>query len=295
MRRAPSANRAKPSRSEVDMGREPGHYAVIKYRHDAHRDEVINVGVVLWNESHSALKVAFDTSLERVRRLYPNARLDSVKDSMRIFKESAMKSPAMVEQLLEPRGALFLSDRRTIQSENLAIELADLFESYVGTAYDELEIDEEFATSGRQRNRTYRYVKGRMNDMFRELRVYDHLNTPAARALRIAPCKSGWTHVFEYAYTVPELVRIELLSFDQDTEDARVFKARGWVHLMEDVIGTPGERIEVVCQPPTERLFAEAYEFIKKILEPIQARVVVVHDDDELWRYCQATRDAIQR
>lgn len=61
-------------------------YAVIRYVPRVDREEFVNIGLVMMNKRHKWMKALIILDEERIRALYPDADLDSLKRQSRLFE-----------------------------------------------------------------------------------------------------------------------------------------------------------------------------------------------------------------
>ncbi len=181
---------------------------------------------------------------------------------------------------------MVVTELRAVRCADLDVEIDDLFETFVTPA--EVDSDEP-----REKHRSTRFIKGRMNEFFKTLGILKKLvNDEQAQQLRVVQCKSGVKHTFDYAYRNGVVHRIEAVSFDYGTSIERVARARSFANLAEDVLNSPdGQQtvIEAVVQAPTEPLEPEVYEQAKKILGTVSIHQTEVFTDHDLERFCGRT------
>lgn len=262
-------------------------YAIIKYAHDPLRHEPVNVGVALWPVDQPAdLKWRFDDSCRRVERLYPSASARAVKIALSAFREAVVMDPDTLSRGYGGAGTILVTEPRAVRCADLDVEIGDLFETFVTPA--EIDNDEP-----REKRRSTRFIKSRMNDFFKKLGVLKKLaNDEEAQQLRVVQCRSGVKHTFDFAYRNGAIHRIEPISFDYGTSLERIARARSFANMAEDVLGSPDGQdsvIEAVIQAPAEPLEPEVYEQAKKILSTVAVTQTEVRDDADLERFCART------
>jgi hypothetical protein len=262
-------------------------FTIIKYAHDPLRHEPVNVGVALWKvEDPTTLVWRFDDSFRRVERLYPSASTRAVKVALAAFREVATLNFDTLVNGYGGSGSVLITEPRATRCEDLDVEVADLFETYVEPA--ETDSDEP-----REKHRSSRFVKGRMNEFFKRLGVLKRLqNDQEAQRLRLVHCKSGVKHAFDYAYRNGVVHRIDAISFDYGTSIEKIARARSFANLADDVLKSSDGQdtvIEAVIQAPTEPLEPDVYDQAKKILDTVPLCQNEVFTDEDLEKYCTQT------
>jgi len=266
-------------------------YSLIKYAHDPLRQELINVGAVIWRiDEPNAAKWRFDGTMKRVEKLYPTANPRAVKTALAAFKQMAENDPTALTMGASGTGSIVLTEPRAVRCADMEVEISDLFDTLVAPA-------EADAEEPREKHRSSRFIKGRMNEIFKKLGVLKAVSSEE-QELRIVECKSGVKHTFDFAYRNGAIHRIDALSFDHGSNPDRVARARSFANLVTDLAeahGNPGETIiEAVVQVPTESLQSDVYEQAKKILNtvPTLKRFEVTSDSD-LEKYCEQTKSQL--
>lgn len=262
-------------------------FTIIKYAHDLLRQEPVNVGVALWKiEDPATLVWRFDDSFRRVERLYPSASTRAVKVALAAFREATALNPDTLVNGYGGSGSVLITEPRATRCEDLDVEVADLFEMYIEPA--ETDNDEP-----REKHRSSRFVKGRMNEFFKRLGVLKRLqNDQEAQRLRLVHCRSGVKHAFDYAYRNGAVHRIDALSFDHGTSIEKISRARSFANLAEDVLNSSDGQntvIEAVIQAPTEALEPDIYAQAKQILDTVPLHQTEVFTDEDLENYCAKT------
>jgi hypothetical protein len=267
-------------------------YAVIKYAHDPLRQEMINVGVVIWRvDDPQDARWRFDSDLRRVERLYPTVNPRAVRAALSALKLMAEADPGIFVTGVGGPGSIVLTEPRAARCADMDVESADLYDTLVAPA-------EGDAEEPREKHRSSRFIKGRMNDVFKKLGALKTLATDdSAKHLRLVECRSGVKHTFDYAYRNGAIHRIDALSFDHGTAADRIGRARSFANLVEDCLKGPGADgsavIQAVIQVPTEALGVEGYTEAKKILHTVPLRQTEVCTDADLEKFCIETTEQL--
>ena len=264
-------------------------YSLVKYGHDPLRQEFVNVGVVIWRvDAPAVARWRFDGTMKRVEKLYPSANPRAVKTALAAFKQMVETDPGLLSSGIGGTGSIVVTEPRGVRCADMDVEIADLFDTLVTPA-------EADAEEPREKHRSSRYLKGRMNEFFKKLGVLKQVTD--AQELRIVDCKSGVKHAFDFAYRKGVVHRIDTLSFDHGTNSDRIVRARSFANLVTDIVdATRAEDnavIEAVVQVPTESLQLDIYEEAKKILNTLPSpklKRIEVRDDSDLGKYCEQTK-----
>jgi Protein of unknown function (DUF3037) len=263
-------------------------YAVLKYAHDPVRHEPVNVGVVIWQiEEPFVARWRFDGTMKRIEKLYPSANLRAVKHALAAFRQMIENQPDLLISGVGGVGSIFITEPRAVRCVDMDVELGDLFDVMVRPA--EADADEP-----REKHRSARFIRARMNEIFKGLGVLNALLTDdCAKQLRIIECKSGVKHTFDFAYQNGTVHRIDALSFDHGSNPDRIARARSFANLAADVANAPDAKdavIEAVIQVPTESLESDVYDQALKILHTVPITITEVRSDADLQTYCERTR-----
>jgi hypothetical protein len=266
-------------------------YAVVQYHHDLLRKEPVNVGAVVWSIADpSQIRWKFDSGLRRVEKLYGSANPRTIRAALAAFQHMVEANPACLAAGPGTFGPIALTAPSAVRCSSLDIEVQDLFDTLVVPAEEDIE-------EPRERNRSYRYIKGRMNEIFKELKVFAALaQAPEAQELRIVECASGVSHDFDYAYKNGAAHHIQVLSFDQGNARDKIQRARSFANVIDDALPklSSGAVVEAVVQMPTESLDSDVYEQAKRIFCRAPVAVVEVATDADLRGYCEATKAKIE-
>lgn len=261
-------------------------YTVVKYAHDPMRQEPVNIAVVVWSvDDPTIMRWRFDPTMKRVVKLYPSANPRAVTAALGAFKQRAENDPSCLQSGAGGTGSLVITPARGVRCEDMEVEVEDLFDTLILPS----EADTE---EPREKNRSARLIKGRMNEFFKSLGVFKMVD---AQKLRRVKCNSGVEHTFNFAYKNDSVHLVDTMSFDTgSSQTEQLDKARSFANLVGDVLlGHPGASkptIEVVIQRPTESINDPNYEDALKILRTVEAEKHEVTNDKDLMEFCEKTK-----
>jgi Protein of unknown function (DUF3037) len=149
-------------------------YRVLRYTPNLIRDEWVNVGVLLEevNGPRRAVRMlGSDSEIARVRRLHPGADEDLLRALQSEFAARLSAADEEVRNYLEKldqtlSNVLQLSPQRGLLADDFDTELARLFDDYV---------EPPAATRGGIVANTRKWIRSRLNDIFRRHRILEKI------------------------------------------------------------------------------------------------------------------------
>ena len=123
------------------MERQAGYYSLIQYCPDPDREEVANVGVLLFSPSHRFMRAMTASDNRRIRQIFPNVRIDhewlnSVKESICERLEADADQYRTLKDLCAfadtRANEMRISTPRPIMVVDPERQLRDLYEEYFG-------------------------------------------------------------------------------------------------------------------------------------------------------------------
>lgn len=277
-------------------------FTVIKYRHSAVRNELVNVGVAVWKKDGSDFVIRVDESLRRVRMLFPSAQLTAVQDALGALRRAATKRPESIVSMVGPTGSLVLTPAHATLCESLEGEADDLFSTYLESeaeaAEDEDELDEE-PVKRQVRHRSHKLLKGMISRQFEKLGIQNAFKSAEARKLQTVKCRSGVPHRFDYAFQNGTAHRIQIVSLDVAQTSDLISRARSVSNLLSDVQVPKSDVVEVLIQPPMSSLLNEAWTHARLLLNkandsPFVLKARHVRTDGDIEAFCAETQRELE-
>ena len=270
----------------------PFYFVTLHYRPSYFLGEVVNIGVLLWFEETQKLFFVYPNQLERLKRIYFDINLNSIKNSLKAFEQQAV-------ELNDSRELFLRGFNKNILAEYFLVPDANSF--FFGEWKAGL-------TNGREIDKIIEYYKmSYLKYYFHKISIPPHDETYLKKQFRQAIAhqtaekhlfkeyiffagSQNLSHEFPYAWKNGTLNLVTPISFDLKKQHSIQSKAARWLGLFSIIEAKNKDAnicFDILLAEPTNKELLPIYEDAKAIITDIPSLQYRFWEEDQIEEYAK--------